>query len=1342
MNQLVNLELAQARWYNRLLGLALEESSDVGEAILAAELAMSVEPLPAAPAAPIKLSLDIHDAAAQQILNRTLAAARKLTDAARADLVAMLRSPAAMVAYSLTDYILKYQHQLASLLSATQLASFLEGVLEVVRKLGPVPLAGLLVSLPPDLTLEDAAILIGALQEVPPLEQEAALAALPPAQRVFAQAALQNIRLTAALPAEPISLSPPSEASPEAVHFPMIEEAIRTLSEKRVVTRATFDRLEEAVRRKAFTVTGVDVPQTLAKIHEAIVENAKEGVDFDTFQEKVLAAVEPGTMLSTPHLETVFRANVSGAFSDGQYATLQHPVIRSGFPYATYSATHDDRVRENHLQLESSGIDHTNVYRLDDPVFQTFRPPWDWGDRCGWTPTSVTMAASKGVTEAQRWLASGIEPSPPAHVPTPPFQPPAAFQRAVASAPVAVQLSMMPLEVSLVGPSSVPAVLRKPIPVNSRRDKPSPVALAADPVSQESFGSEPPGPGWSASGEGRWTKPGTRIAIIGGGPGGLFAAYILRQKVPDAHVTIFESSHRLGGKIRTDAFSDGTPFEAGVAELYEYLGPGGRDPLRQLIEEDLALPTVDMSGGAVVLGEDIFRDLEELEARHGKPTRKAVAAFHARCAELMDLERYANRWQPDNEHPWADKTFRECLFEEIPDDSVARDYICAAVHSDLATEGHTCNGLNGIKNVLMDNAEYMKLYHVKGGIERVVVELVKRLKADVRLNTRVTGVGKAVDASFGMVGDEWHGPQPPGEGWVELKAGPRGGKRWKRGSGGAAAQQAGTPRQKRTIEQIDADRKRTLGLMKRFADARDAAYEEINAAFPSGRPPDPHAKGYDDRKKIALDYKQKVDQLAVQMQAFNDEEEALDEGGAEEQPVAAPAKPPTPTQYANAIMRAPDRETQVKIWQSIPEKMKPAVARGLADTGGLVERLMKSPPAGEATPPSQKAPVFPDTREFAREAQGLADATMTGGFGDNKVFISHVYRNFAKKYPTATLDQFKQALWKANQERLLNLSRADLVEVMNAQDVAESAFEPFQRTSEYTKGPEFHFVLVSPNPNRQRSKPDPEADRRATEEAQRRYAEKEAAYRKSVGLSVENSTSQYRVTFQSDAQTTSQDFDCVIIAVPNHWLPQIGFGAGPLAEAIQSICAHYDLPAHYLRVSLLYRTPWWDQFQIPGDYFMLDVFNGCCCYVESARWRSANGHVLSFLIGGGDALLQCSHNQDDRTIIQALLDRLPAFMREHAGDVVEAQVDRYAGSLNAQPGGYPAPELRGMHQPEPKEHPGIFLIGDYLMDSTVNACLMSANTAVDLLVEHVGAKVTAGSVTPAVKQLEPDGKTL
>ena len=63
-----------------------------------------------------------------------------------------------------------------------------------------------------------------------------------------------------------------------------------------------------------------------------------------------------------------------------------------------------------------------------------------------------------------------------------------------------------------------------------------------------------------------------RIAIVGGGLGGLITAYYIEKLLTQApKLTIFESSSRLGGKIRTGSFeSVSALYEAGVAELYNY----------------------------------------------------------------------------------------------------------------------------------------------------------------------------------------------------------------------------------------------------------------------------------------------------------------------------------------------------------------------------------------------------------------------------------------------------------------------------------------------------------------------------------------------------------------------------------------------------------------------------------------------------------------------------------------------------------------------------------------------------------------------------------------------------
>lgn len=116
---------------------------------------------------------------------------------------------------------------------------------------------------------------------------------------------------------------------------------------------------------------------------------------------------------------------------------------------------------------------------------------------------------------------------------------------------------------------------------------------------------------------------------------------------------------------------------------------------------------------------------------------------------------------------------------------------------------------------------------------------------------------------------------------------------------------------------------------------------------------------------------------------------------------------------------------------------------------GIVPQRPPEPPAAKPSP----EPVF-DLPAFAHTVRAGARECPTGRFGDNKVFISHVARRLAGEPGLAGMDleTFKRRLVEANTARLLTLSRADLVSVMDPADVRES--------ETHDLGAVFHFILV------------------------------------------------------------------------------------------------------------------------------------------------------------------------------------------------------------------------------------------------------------------------------------------
>jgi protoporphyrinogen oxidase/ubiquinone/menaquinone biosynthesis C-methylase UbiE len=239
-----------------------------------------------------------------------------------------------------------------------------------------------------------------------------------------------------------------------------------------------------------------------------------------------------------------------------------------------------------------------------------------------------------------------------------------------------------------------------------------------------------------------------RVAIIGGGPGGLFTAWYLGAKTGlSCQITVYEATGRLGGKLETGQFFGVGPYEAGVAEIYDYSGLGP-DPLHDLIVKELGLEIKHIQGRPCVLDGKIFLETDDLAKSFGERTRDEALAFRQHCADLLSREAYYfSVAEKDNAHPWA-KISGEAVLESEFNDDVARRYIRAMAHSDVAAPPHKTNGLTFLKNVLMDVDGYMDIVSVMGGNEQIITRLADELDAEIRLNANVTAVEPLADGAY------------------------------------------------------------------------------------------------------------------------------------------------------------------------------------------------------------------------------------------------------------------------------------------------------------------------------------------------------------------------------------------------------------------------------------------------------------------------------------------------------------------------------------------------------------------------------------------------------------------
>jgi hypothetical protein len=132
---------------------------------------------------------------------------------------------------------------------------------------------------------------------------------------------------------------------------------------------------------------------------------------------------------------------------------------------------------------------------------------------------------------------------------------------------------------------------------------------------------------------------------------------------------------------------------------------------------------------------------------------------------------------------------------------------------------------------------------------------------------------------------------------------------------------------------------------------------------------------------------------------------------------------------------------------------------------------------------------------------------------------------------------------------------------------------------------------------------------------------------------------------------------------------------------------------------------------------MSEAFGGCCVYNEGSRHDVGKHGVLNWLIAGSDALAFA--NLSDQELIDAALKSLPAALGKARDHFLEGKIHRWLSSVNALPGGLPVRDIMVNHRPEPKQHPGIVVVGDYLFDSTLNGLLDSSDAATDIIVSEM-----------------------
>jgi SPP1 gp7 family putative phage head morphogenesis protein len=180
------------------------------------------------------------------------------------------------------------------------------------------------------------------------------------------------------------------------------EEARRKFADKAAVTDETFERLSTAARNAAFRIAKVHSARLIQRAQKIIERSIEQGTSWRDARIALLKEFDTEGIPrpSLAHLRTVFNQNVDTAYNDARREVLDEPEMREAFPYRQYLTVGNGTPGVNGVRATHAAL-HGLIFRSDDPFWDRFTPPWEWGCRCMIVPVTDNQVKGRRVRDAE-----------------------------------------------------------------------------------------------------------------------------------------------------------------------------------------------------------------------------------------------------------------------------------------------------------------------------------------------------------------------------------------------------------------------------------------------------------------------------------------------------------------------------------------------------------------------------------------------------------------------------------------------------------------------------------------------------------------------------------------------------------------------------------------------------------------------------------------------------------------------------------------------------------------------------------------------------------------------------
>lgn len=153
-------------------------------------------------------------------------------------------------------------------------------------------------------------------------------------------------------------------------------EATARIATLPLFQREMFDELLPELKAYAFTITGLDSFDQLARARDLLAAVPAGEKTWDKAKKEIAAEIGGvlGGKEAQARSELLLRTHTFRAYAVSRYRTLM--AQRDVFSFWQYKTHGDGRVRPSHAALGGK------IFPAGHPIWQRIFPPWDWGCRC------------------------------------------------------------------------------------------------------------------------------------------------------------------------------------------------------------------------------------------------------------------------------------------------------------------------------------------------------------------------------------------------------------------------------------------------------------------------------------------------------------------------------------------------------------------------------------------------------------------------------------------------------------------------------------------------------------------------------------------------------------------------------------------------------------------------------------------------------------------------------------------------------------------------------------------------------------------------------------------------